>query len=157
LEEGWGETMARAPFQVLIFPYIEHEQGVIEYAIFRRSDGDYWQALAGGGEEGETPEEAARREIKEEAGIVGNHDIISLDSKASVPVIGVTGEYTWGDDVFVIPEYPFGVRVKCRELRLSKEHIGYKWVGYEEAMSMLKWDSNKNALWELNERLTRSR
>lgn len=148
--------MARAPFQVLIFPYIKDKQGFIEYAIFRRSDGDYWQGIAGGGEEGETPEEAARREIQEEAGIPGNSNITSLDSKASVPVIGVTGEYTWGDDVFVIPEYTFGARVENRQLKLSKEHKEYKWVGYEEAMIMLKWDSNKNALWELNERLTRS-
>jgi dATP pyrophosphohydrolase len=148
--------MARAPYQVLIFPYIKNKQGFIEYAIFRRSDGNYWQGIAGGGEEGETPEEAARREIKEEAGIVKNYDIISLDSKTSVPVIGVTGEYIWGDDVFVIPEYTFGVRVEHQQLKLSKEHKEYKWVGYEEAMTMLKWDSNKNALWELNERFTRS-
>ena len=148
--------MARAPFQVLIFPYINDEQGLIEYAIFRRSDGDYWQAIAGGGEEGETPEQAARREIQEEAGILRNSNVTSLDSKAFVPVIGVTGEYTWGDDVFVIPEYTFGVRIEYRQLKLSKEHKEYKWVGYEEAMTLLKWDSNKNALWELNERITRS-
>ncbi|MCK4575875.1 NUDIX domain-containing protein [candidate division WOR-3 bacterium] len=148
--------MARAPFQVLIFPYIRDEQGLIEYAIFRRSDGDYWQVIAGGGEEGETPEEAARREIQEEAGIPSNSNITSLDSKAFIPVVSVTGEYTWGDDVFVIPEYTFGVRVEHRQLKSSKEHKEYKWVGYEEAMTMLKWDSNKNALWELNERSTRS-
>jgi dATP pyrophosphohydrolase len=148
--------MARAPFQVLIFPYIRDEQGLIEYAIFRRSDGDYWQAIAGGGEEGEIPEEAARREIQEEAGIPSNSNITSLDSKAFIPVVSVTGEYTWGDDVFVIPEHTFGVRVEHRQLKLSKEHVEYKWVSYEEAMTMLKWDSNKNALWELNERSTRS-
>ena len=48
---------------------------MIEYAIFQRSDGDYWQAIAGGGEEGETPEEAAKREIQEEAGIPKDCDI----------------------------------------------------------------------------------
>ncbi|MGB3341210.1 MAG: NUDIX domain-containing protein [bacterium] len=148
--------MARAPFQVLIFPYIRNEQGLIEYAIFRRSNGNYWQAIAGGGEEGETPEEAARREIQEETGIPNNCEITALDSKAYIPVIGVTGEYTWGDEVFVIPEYTFGVRVANRQLILSEEHEKYRWVGYEDAMTMLKWDSNKNALWELNERFTRS-
>lgn len=147
--------MVRAPFQVLIFPYIKDKQGLIEYAIFRRSDGNYWQAIAGGGEEGETPEEAAKREIQEEAGIPKDCDIITLDSKAYIPVIGVTGEYTWGDDVFVIPEYTFGAEVENRQLKLSKEHREYQWVNYEEAMKMLKWDSNKNALWELNERLIR--
>jgi dATP pyrophosphohydrolase len=108
--------MSRAPFQVLILPYIRTKQGLIEYAIFRRSDGDYWQAIAGGGEEGEAPEEAAKREIKEEAGIPKECDIITLDSKAYIPVIGVTGEYTWGVGVLVIPEYTFGVEVENRQL-----------------------------------------
>lgn len=147
--------MARAPYQVLIFPYIKDKQRFIEYAIFQRSDGNYWQAIAGGGENGETPEEAARREIQEEAGIPKDCDITALDSKVYIPVISVTGEYTWGDDVFVIPEYTFGVEVNNKHLELSEEHEEYRWVNYEEAMKMLKWDSNKNALWELNERLIR--
>jgi len=146
--------VARAPYQVLIFPYSKDEQGCIEYALFQRSDGNYWQAIAGGGEKGETPDEAARREIQEEAGIPKSCDITTLDSKAYIPVISVTGEYTWGDDVFVIPEYTFGVEVNNKHLKLSDEHEAYRWVNYEEAMKMLKWDSNKNALWELNERLT---
>ena len=43
----------RAPYQVLIFPYYRTEKG-IEYAIFHRSDADWWQAISGGGEDGET-------------------------------------------------------------------------------------------------------
>jgi dATP pyrophosphohydrolase len=147
--------MARAPFQILIFPFIKNEQGLIEYAVFRRSDGDYWQAIAGGGEEGEVPEQTAIRELQEEAGIPICNRMTRLDSKAFIPVVGITGEFTWGNDVFVIPEYTFGVEVENRQLKLSKEHREYQWVNYEEAIKMLKWDSNKNALWELNERLTR--
>jgi dATP pyrophosphohydrolase len=149
--------MPRAPFQVLIFPYIKDEEGAIEYAIFYRSDDKYWQAIAGGGEEGETPLEAAKREFQEETGSLENCEIIALDCTADIPVIGVTGEYTWGDDVFAIPGHSFGIRMQNRHLKLSREHVEYKWVGYDEAMSMLKWDSNKNALWELNERLKRNR
>lgn len=28
-----------------------------------------------------------------------------------------------------------------------------EWLNYEEAIKKLKWDSNKNALWELNYKL----
>lgn len=42
----------RAPYQVLVFPYCVSDKG-IEYAIFHRSDADWWQAISGGGEEGE--------------------------------------------------------------------------------------------------------
>lgn len=40
----------RAPYQVLIFPYIKTDDS-IQYAIFNRSDYGYWQGIAGGGED----------------------------------------------------------------------------------------------------------
>lgn len=55
--------------------------------------------------------------------------------------------------MFVIPEYSFGLEVNDQKLHLSKEHTAYKWATYEEAVSALKWDSNKTALWELHTRL----
>ena len=53
----------RAPYQVLVFPYYKGDKG-IEYAIFNRSDADYdyWQGIAGGGEDGETIIESVQRE-----------------------------------------------------------------------------------------------
>lgn len=35
----------RAPYQVLVFPYYISDKG-IEYAIFHRSDADWWQAIS---------------------------------------------------------------------------------------------------------------
>ena len=62
------EHMTRAPFQVLIYPYRRiHEDG-FEYAVFKRADEGFWQGISGGGEDGESPLEAARREAFEEAG-----------------------------------------------------------------------------------------
>lgn len=60
-----------------------------------------------------------------------------------------------GEDVFVIKEYCFGVDVNGQEIVLNDEHPEYKWLSYEEAKKLLKWDSDKTALWELNERLKR--
>ncbi len=145
--------MSRAPFQVLVLPFRRCKGNRIEVAVFKRSDGAYWQFIAGGGEDNEIPLEAARREALEEAGISPDSMVIPLDSVSTIPVIGVTGAFTWGSDGFVIPEHTFGVEVNHSELNLSKEHTEYKWVGYQEALMMLKWDSNKNALWELHTRL----
>jgi len=33
------------------------------------------------------------------------------------------------------------------------EHSEFKWLNYHEAIELLKWDSNKVALWELYKRL----
>ena len=63
--------------------------------------------------------------------------------------------FRWGDDVLVIPEYCFGVKVDEEQLQLSYEHTGYRWLSYDRAMEILQWDSNKGALWELNFRVRR--
>ena len=146
--------MTRAPFQVLIFPFCRTDKD-FEYAIFRRTDAGYWQGIAGGGEGGETPLEAARREGEEEAGISAESHYVALDSVSKMPVEGVVGTLLWGKDVVVIPEYCFGVEVVGRKLALSPEHSEYQWVPYDTAMDMLHWDSNKIALSELNHRVLR--
>lgn len=51
--------MSRASYQVLVIPYHLGASGRLEFAIFRRADSGYWQGIAGGGEEGETPLETA--------------------------------------------------------------------------------------------------
>lgn len=112
----------RAPYQVLIFPYIETENS-IQYAIFHRSDYGYWQGIAGGGEDGETPIESAKREAFEEAGIIRECPYIKLDSVSSLPVEDVVGKFLWGKDVYVIKEFSFGVKVSTKNIKLSKEHV----------------------------------
>lgn len=148
--------MARAPFQVLILPYYRIDEN-IEYAIFRRteSSGGYWQGLAGGGEDEETPLDAVRREAQEEAGIHVESRYVVLDAITKVPVEGVVGTLLWGEDVLVIPEYCFGVEVANKQITLSREHAEYRWVQYDVATELLHWDSNRIALWELNHRLLR--
>ena len=144
--------MARAPFQVLVFPYRLLPQGEVAYAVFRRSDDGHWQAIAGGGEVGETPLAAAKREAWEEAGIAPTNAYLELDSLATVPVIHFA-PFRDRTDLFVIPEHTFGVAVAEGELRLSREHSEYAWLPYEAAAARLRYDSNKNALWELDRRL----
>ena len=145
--------MPRAPFQILVFPYRTTVSAAFEYAVFKRSDAHYWQAIAGGGEQGESPLIAARREANEEAAIPQSAPYLQLSSMNSVPVVAISG-FLWGEDVLVIPEYCFAVDASNCLLKLSQEHEEMRWTTYEDANSLLKWDSNRNALWELNFRLT---
>ncbi len=142
----------RAAFQILVLPYKKKPSG-LEYAILRRSDAKYWQFVAGGGEDTETPFEAAKRETEEEIGLPSTADYISLDSKNTVPKDNFGAASSWDRDLYVIPEYCFAVDVDDKEIVLSSEHTEYRWVDYKTAYDKLHWDSNKNALWELNERL----
>jgi dATP pyrophosphohydrolase len=145
----------RAPFQILAIPYRKHP--ALEFCVLRRADNDQWQFVAGGGEDAETPLEAAAREISEETGIQANR-ITELVSMAYVPA-DVISEYHrkhWSPNTFVLPEYHFAF--ECGSgITLSGEHLGCEWLSYHDAMSRLTWDSNKTALYELNCRLSAGR
>jgi dATP pyrophosphohydrolase len=143
----------RAPFQVLVLPYRQEGDGGYVYALFQREDAGYWQGVAGGGEVGETPFQAASREVYEEAGLDPGVELCPLDSVATIPVVDVTGTFLWGPDVLVIPEYAFGVGCPSAKLVLSDEHTAFQWFTFADAIRELKWDSNCTALWELDHRL----
>ena len=146
----------RAPFQILVVPYRNKPSGH-EYVILRRTDAKYWQFVAGAGEDTETPLEAAKRETEEEIGMSKTADYIRLDSKNTVPKENFAAASSWDPDLYVIPEYCFAVDVDSREIVLSIEHTEFQWVDYITARKKLHWDSNKNALWELNERLKKQK
>lgn len=141
----------RAPYQILLFPYIKEGNNIF-YALFRREDRGVWQGIAGGGEDDEKPIDTVRREAFEEGGIPHDSNYIKLASMATMPVENICG-FKWGKEIAVIPEFSFGVEVYDRNIKISQEHSEYKWFSFEEAIGKLKWDSNKNALWELNHRL----
>jgi len=145
-------TRARAPFQVLVFPF-RRSSGWLEYALFCRSDSGCWQGVSGGGEDDETPLAAARREAYEEAGVPAAARFIELQTRSSIPVTEFGDSARWGNDLYVITEYCFGVEMLPGSLRISAEHGAYRWLDYESAQRLLAYDSNKTALWELNQRL----
>jgi dATP pyrophosphohydrolase len=147
--------MARAPFQVLVIPYRRHLDGRIEYAVLQRSDSTTWQFIAGGGENSETPVEAAVREAHEEAFVSEGAKLMQLDSIASVPRSAFPDATHWPADLYVVPEHCFAVDVSGHEMAISAEHTSFEWFDYEHARQRLTWQSNRNALWELSERLRR--
>lgn len=136
---------------MIVLPYIATSGGFL-YALFKRKDLGFWQAISGGGEDEETPIQTAKREAFEEAKIDVSSQFIKLDSMTTIPVVDV-GSYKWPAGVLVLPEYSFGVEVSSKDLTISEEHSAYKWLSYEKAKALLKYDSNKSALWELDHRL----
>ncbi len=93
------------------------------------------------------------REAAEEAAIPRTSTWVTLDSKASVPRTAFPSSTHWPPDVFVVPEHAFAVEVTGHTIVLSHEHDEVRWLSFDEAVKLLTWDSNRVALWELNERL----
>jgi len=140
----------RAPFQVLVFPYQLHDNEV-KVLIGKRSDTGYWQGISGGGEGAEEVVEAAKRELEEEASLLGEK-WVQLDSTCMLPKIYYSGHEQWVDHEYVIPEYSFMVLVQASG-KLSQEHSAFQWLTLSEASKLVKYDSNRIALWEMGQRL----
>lgn len=138
----------REPYQILSIPY-RIIDGTTLFCIFHRSDSSCWQFIAGGGENGETPIEAAKRETIEEISI-DPKNIKQLTCVAYVPaeVVAESRRQHWNKNTYVIPEYSFAFECDS-DPTLSLEHIEYKWLTYDEARKLLKWDSNKVAMYEI--------
>ncbi len=144
--------MPRAPFQILVLPY-RKLLDALEFAVLRRSDYPCWQGIAGGGEDDETPLEAAKREAFEEAGVSGACHFVPLQASCSVPVTFFQDNGTWDLALYVVPQHSFGADCTGQTLTLSNEHDAAEWVLYAEAHARFTYDSNRTALWELNQRL----
>ena len=112
-----------------------------------------WQFVSGGGEEGETPAQAARRESFEEAGIAPSSRFMPLDSTTTIPACWYEAWAEWPASLLVIPEYAFAVEADACRIVLSDEHQEFRWVPYGDALELVRFDSNRGALWELKERL----
>jgi len=139
------------PFQVMILPFKIDSDSLWVY-VFQRKLEQFWQFVAGGGEGGENPTQAAVRELAEETSISTCTNLIELDTVSSIPINVFENCHNWDEDIFVIPEYSFAANISDAGIRLSHEHLSYRCVQPDAANQLLKFDSNKTALFELEQR-----
>jgi len=127
------------------------EGDIIKYLLLHYPGGSktaesYWDFPKGHVEKGETEGRAMRREVFEETGI---RDL------ELVPKFRETIKYffKWeGKTVFKIVVFYLG-ETKEENIKISSEHMGYKWLEYEDAMKGLTFDNAKNILKRANLRL----
>ena len=72
----------------------------------------------------------------------------------TLPRIHFKDHENWVQHPYVVPEYSFMTLVN-EEPKPSEEHVELKWCSVSEATELLKYDSNKIALWEVGQRLSR--
>lgn len=140
----------REPFQVLVVPY-RRLGSEVQFLLLKRADSEAWQFVAGGGEAGEVPIDAARRELLEELDL--STDVVALSTSTSVPVVAVCGDLRWGPEHLVLQETAFATEAGEATPHLSMEHTDCAWASLGVARAALKWDSNVTAAWETAERV----
>jgi len=116
---------------------------LLHYPSGARTPRNYWDFPKGHIERGEKEIETVKREVKEETGL---EDIKFIE-----------GFKKWvkyffrfqGKTVFKIVIF-YLVETKNKNVKISFEHIGYKWLPYEEALEQLLFKNAKEILEEAN-------
>lgn len=109
-----------------------------EFLLLRNRRG-FWGFPQGHKEKGETEIETLKREVAEETGIT-NLDIQSYIGK-------IRYSYFRADGMKSNKEVTFYFAISFNSLiRISKEHEGFKWVTYSDALSLLNHRQLKSIL-----------
>ena len=137
----------RLPLQVGVFLFRRNGERT-EFLLLKRTPakGDFWQSISGGVEDDETIHECMRREIEEEAGVTSFSNVVDnlLFYQYEDPTYrsGATVTIT---QLFFGAEVPMDTVVDITKNH-CKEHTESSWCLFDEAIALLKWDSNKEAL-----------
>ena len=134
----------KLPLQVDVIVFHKFEDGY-KYLMMRRTDerGGFWQPVTGGVENGESVEQAAKREVFEETGYTSEEIIRFID-------LDYNFQFKLKNKDWWITEYVFAVEVSHKKFkRLEKEHSKVIWCSFDESLEYLKWDTNIETLTKL--------
>lgn len=117
-----------------------------QFLLLKRivSRGDFWQPITGRAKKNENLLKAAKREVEEETGITNFRRVIeniysfNLEEDPSKKEVVFAFEVAPENQIFL-------------DTNKYLEHDEFRWCSYEEAISLLKWPQNKEAIKKLNE------
>jgi len=125
------------------------EKGNIYYLVLHYELG-HWDFIKGRIENDESLKQAVIRETKEETNIDDLKFVDRFEEKI---------EYFFKRDskTFFKTVIFFLAETKTKEIKLSDEHIDFKWLDYEEALKQLTFNNAKNILEKANDFLNPKR
>lgn len=121
---------------------------LLHYPIGFRTSKDYWDFPKGHIEKGEDILQTVKREVFEETGL---RDIEFVEGfKETIKYFfKVQGKTVIKFVTFYL------IQTKEKEVKISWEHIGYKWLPYEKALEQLTFKNAKEILQKANDYLSR--
>jgi len=131
------------PFEKSAGAVIFRRNKEIKYLLIQYGWG-HWEFPRGLVEKGESLEETARREIKEEVGIKDINFISGFKGWTKF-FFKLKGKNIMKIATFLLAE------TETKEVKLSYEHKDYAWLNYKEALNRLTFKNAKEILKKANE------
>ena len=143
--------MTRLPYQILVYLCRRPTPATTEYLLLQRTAarGGFWQGVSGGVEVGESLEQAARREVREETGYQRFIRFQPLDYRYRYPLDRPTWGHLYAPEVEMIDEECFVAEVDLDQgepVMDANEHDQYRWLDVQQALPLLVWPENQAAL-----------
>ncbi|HOK00614.1 MAG TPA: NUDIX domain-containing protein [Candidatus Pacearchaeota archaeon] len=122
---------------------------LLKYAAINRVEKSYWGFVKGVVEKGERKKETILREVYEET---------SINDLKFIKGFKITNEYCFKikNDLYHKKVYYLLAETKTKKIKLSFEHLDYKWLLYQEAIKKLSFENDKKILEKANEFLGKS-
>jgi len=116
---------------------------LLRYPTGSRRPNPYWDLPKGHIEKEEKAEDTAKRETAEETGL---KDIKIMEGfKETIKYF-----FRWeGKNIFKFVVF-YLAETETKDVKISGEHIGYKWLSYEEALEQLTFKNAKEILKKAN-------
>ncbi len=128
--------------KVQVIPY--RSNGKVEILMLRTipKRGEFWQCVTGKIEEGESDEEAALRELKEETGI-DRGSILRVNRDIHSFTFQKNGK-SFSESVLAV-QVKHGVKVDLSH-NVYDEHTAYEWVSADEAINRSVYADQKDSI-----------
>lgn len=120
--------------------------GKLEYLLLHYPAG-HWDFPKGNIEKGEAEMDTVRREVKEETSI-DNIEFVNGFRKKIMYNYRRGGKLVYKEVIFYL------AKASDKNVKLSFEHQGYKWLNYNDAMKLLTYKNAKMILEEANKFLS---
>jgi 8-oxo-dGTP pyrophosphatase MutT (NUDIX family) len=138
----------RRPEEVLV---VVHRAGAgeRELLVLQRSAErhGYWHLVSGALERGEHAAEAARRELREETGLVAEVERLDRTYRYSLDDEPLDVRARFADDVTEIAVTAFVAEAPPGwEPSLDAEHVGHRWCYAADAVSLLRYPEPRDAV-----------
>jgi 8-oxo-dGTP pyrophosphatase MutT (NUDIX family) len=142
------------PKEISAGAVVFRKEGNEIYYLLLHYESGHWDFPKGHIEEKESEEEAVKREVKEETGI---EDIRIIEGFKEYIKYFFRKTYGLNKEekkkapwVFKIVVF-YLTQTQTKEVKISSEHIGFKWLPYEEAMKQLTFKNAKDILKKADE------
>jgi len=143
--------MFKTPISALVLIHTSD----LQVLIMERADkAGYWQSVTGSLEPGETPQQTAIREVREETGLdIAHYDFQDWHAFNTYEIYP-HWRHRYAPDVEKNIEHLFGLELpeKIAITLAPDEHVKYEWVDWREAAKRVFSWTNVDALKRLGER-----